>query len=142
MAAGGPLSERALILTPFGRDAQIAALVLRDGQHPSFVCRDIDELAREIDRGAGFAVIALEALSGSDLTRLDEVVHEQEPWSDIPFVVLARRGQGPEDRFIPERLSSLLGNERSGFDAANRATQSEIRESYSAGRREPRISLK
>jgi len=110
MAAGGPLSERALILTPFGRDAQIAALVLRDGQHPSFVCRDIDELAREIDRGAGFAVIALEALSGSDLTRLDEVVHEQEPWSDIPFVVLARRGQGPEDRFIPERLSSLLGN--------------------------------
>jgi len=37
-------------------------------------------------------------------------------------------------------VSSLLGNERSGFDAANRATQSEIRESYSARRQKPMLT--
>ena len=37
-------------------------------------------------------------------------------------------------------VSSLLGDERSGFDAANRASQSEIRESYAARRQKPLLT--
>jgi len=37
-------------------------------------------------------------------------------------------------------VSSLLGNERSGFEAANRASQSDIRESYAARRQKPMLT--
>ena len=110
MPAGGPLSERALVLAPFGRDAQIAALILEEAGHKAFVCHSIEELAREMDLGAGFAIVSLEALNDSDLAPLATALARQESWSDFPFLVLATHGQGLEHRLISERLLELLGN--------------------------------
>jgi len=36
----GPLSERALILAPEGRDGQIAKLILEEAGFPSEICQD------------------------------------------------------------------------------------------------------
>ena len=110
MPSGGPLSERALVLAPFGRDAQIAAQILARAGYSASLCRTIGELAREIERGAGFAVVALEALDGADLTPLADALSRQESWSDFPFLVLATHGQGLERKLIPQRFLELLGN--------------------------------
>jgi len=109
MPRGGPLSERALILAPFGRDAHIATLILEEAGYSSFTCQSIDDLAHEITRGAGFAIIAFEALN-APLASLAEVLEQQEPWSDLPFLVLATHGQGLERKLIPEQLLATLGN--------------------------------
>jgi len=109
MPRGGPLSERALILAPFGRDAHIATLLLEEAGYSSFTCQSIDDLAHEITRGAGFAIIAFEALN-APLAPLAEVLEQQEPWSDLPFLVLATHGQGLERKLIPEQLLATLGN--------------------------------
>ncbi len=110
MSLGGPLSERALILAPFGRDAQIATLILNEAGHAAFVCQTIEELALEIVRGAGFAMVALEALSVAELAPLEEALARQATWSDFPFLILATHGQHLERKLIPEPLLALLGN--------------------------------
>lgn len=110
MPRGGPLSERALVLAPFGRDAQLASMMLEEAGHSAFICRTIGELAREILHGAGFAIVSLEALMASELGALADALGRQEPWSDFPFLVLATHGQGLERRLIPESLMELLGN--------------------------------
>ena len=110
MPLGGPLSERALILAPFGRDAQIATLILNEAGHATFVCNSIDELGREIVSGAGFAIVALEAFAVPDLAPIADAIDRQEPWSDFPFLILATHGQGLERKLIPEHLMNVLGN--------------------------------
>jgi signal transduction histidine kinase len=110
MPSGGPLSERALVLAPFGRDAQVATQILGEAKYATTICHSIGELAREIERGAGFSVIALEALDGAELTSLAAVIARQQPWSDFPFLVLATHGQGLGRKLIPQRLFDLLGN--------------------------------
>ena len=51
------LSERALIQMPHGRDAQVAAAILREGGFLAFVCSDLSGLVAEIEKGAGFGLM-------------------------------------------------------------------------------------
>ena len=110
MMQHGPHSERALVLAPFGRDAQIASSMLVESELPAVACKSIEELALQIDRGAGFAVVAIEALTGADMEPLAAAIGRQEAWSDFPFLVLARKGQGIERRLISRFILDLLGN--------------------------------
>lgn len=110
MPRGGPHSERGLVLTPFGRDAQVAAGILEKAGYAARICKAVAELAREIAGGAGFAIVSLEALMLSDLHPLGDALGRQESWSDFPFLVLATHGQGVERKIIPERFMELLGN--------------------------------
>lgn len=90
------LSVRVLVLAPTGRDAEVAAGILRDGGFEPEATPDIQSLSEALREGAGMAVIANEALVTSDLNPLKTVLDEQEPWSDFPIVVLTRSGGGPE----------------------------------------------
>ena len=110
MPSGGPLSERALVLAPFGRDAQIASSMLADADLPAVRCESIEDLALQIDHGAGFAVVAIEALTEVDTGPLAAAIARQEAWSDLPFLVLARRGHGIDRRLISRSILDLLGN--------------------------------
>ena len=67
MSRRGPLSERALILAPLGRDAQIAAAVLRESDYDSDACGDLSAVARELEAGAGCVIISDLALHRADL---------------------------------------------------------------------------
>jgi signal transduction histidine kinase len=81
-------SERVLVLAPRGRDAKLCCEVLARTGIDAQVCADMAELVREIEEGAGAAVVVEEALHGGELERLASVLQRQEPWSDFPVIVL------------------------------------------------------
>ena len=92
----GNRTETALILAPVGRDAAIAAGMLREARIPSVICPELDSLVRELDSGVGFSVVTEEALLGRDLRPLSAWINGQPEWSDLPFVLLTRKGGGLE----------------------------------------------
>ena len=106
----GVSSERAVILAPTGRDAAVAAALIKEAGHYANVCDDLPALQREIEAGAGLAVIADEAIKTADLRGLVHWLNNQAPWSDFPIVLLTRQGGGPERNPDAVRLGQLLGN--------------------------------
>ncbi|MBC7577737.1 MAG: PAS domain-containing protein [Tardiphaga sp.] len=106
----GLSSERAVILAPNGRDAAVAEALIREAGYYAQACPDFTALAREIEGGAGVAVIADEAIKTVDLRGLGQWLHDQPSWSDFPIVLLTHRGGGPERNPDAARLGQLLGN--------------------------------
>ncbi len=81
------LQERVLILAPIGRDASLAAAALSDGGFACHVCRNVDELWAEIERGAGAVMMTEEVLSVHAVGCLRAVLERQPRWSDLPLIV-------------------------------------------------------
>ena len=100
------IEERILVLAPRGRDAQVIAQVLAGSGLTCATCADYPALMRELDAGAGAAVIAEEALRGADLDLLAGWLARQASWSDFPFVLLVSRQAAPRK----EAARMLLGN--------------------------------
>jgi len=103
-----PLSERALILAPLGRDSQIALMILNEAGYGGLITSDLGHLCGELEPGAGLLLIAVEALCGPELETLLQYLEQQPAWSDLPIVLLTHHGgseQGPSSQ-----LSELLGN--------------------------------
>ncbi len=106
----GASSERAVILAPTGRDAAVAAALIKEAGYHADVCGDIAGLIPEIERGAGLAVIADEAIKTADLRGLMRWLTDQPSWSDFPIVLLTHQGGGPERNPDAVRLGQVLGN--------------------------------
>jgi signal transduction histidine kinase/CheY-like chemotaxis protein len=106
----GLSSERAVILAPNGRDALVAQALIREAGFYAQACPDFAALMREIEGGAGLAVIADEAIKTVDLRGLGKWLHDQPSWSDFPIVLLTHQGGGPERNPDAARLGQLLGN--------------------------------
>ena len=103
-------SEWALILAPVGRDANIAAAMLREVNIPSVICPDLACLAEELDGDIGFVLVTEEALLGRDLRPIASWISKQPEWSDLPFVLLTYKGGGLERNPDAARLLGTLGN--------------------------------
>ena len=103
-------SERALVLAPLGRDATIAAAILREARIESVVCLDLASLQPELETGAGVALIVEEVLHEQDYGDLARWVEAQPAWSDFPVIVLAQRGGGLERNPSAGRFIQALGN--------------------------------
>jgi signal transduction histidine kinase len=103
-----PLSERALILAPMGRDSQVALMILNEAGFGEMIATDLGALCAELEPGAGLLLIAAEALRGPELERLLLYLEQQPAWSDLPIILLTHHG-GPEQG-PSSRLSKLLGN--------------------------------
>jgi two-component sensor histidine kinase len=103
-------SERALILAPRGRDAAIAADVLRTAGIETTICPDLAALVLEMERGAGLAIATDDAFHTADLRELSRRLSGQPPWSDFGFVILTPRGGGIERNPAMSRLTEVLGN--------------------------------
>ncbi|MDB5635836.1 MAG: putative two-component sensor histidine kinase transcriptional regulatory protein [Bradyrhizobium sp.] len=106
----GASSERAVILAPTGRDASLAASLIREAGYYANICGDITALMHEIEGGAGLAVIADEAIKTADLRGLMRWLNDQPSWSDFPIVLLTHQGGGPERNPDAMRLGQVLGN--------------------------------
>lgn len=104
------VSERGLILAPRGRDAPVAAAMLREAQIESFTCSGVPALVRELAAGAGFGIITEEALTSADLKALAAWIEEQPEWSDMPFILITQRGGGLERNPAAGRHLDTLGN--------------------------------
>lgn len=110
MTGAGNLSERVIVLTPGGRDAEIATQILREAGFGAEAAADLPQLSELIGAGAGLAIIAVEAAQSADLHPLSELLSQQPPWSDIPIILLTHRGGGPEKNPLAARLAEVLGN--------------------------------
>jgi signal transduction histidine kinase len=106
----GNSSESAVILAPRGRDAEIAAQILREAGFAADPTRDLHSLCELIDARAALAIIADEALRTADLRPLADLLSRQPPWSDFPIVILTQRGGGLEKNPLAGRLADSLGN--------------------------------
>jgi signal transduction histidine kinase/CheY-like chemotaxis protein len=106
----GASSERAVILAPTGRDASVAAALIREAGYYANICVDLAALMHEIEGGAGLAVIADEAIKTADLRGLMHWLNDQPSWSDFPIVLLTHQGGGPERNPDAVRLGQVLGN--------------------------------
>jgi signal transduction histidine kinase len=103
-------SERVLVLTPQGRDANIAAVILREGGLVAEICNDLQNLTEEIVAGAGLAVLTNEVIRDADIRNLVAWVQSQPAWSDFPFILLTERGAGLERNPAASRETTALGN--------------------------------
>jgi PAS domain S-box-containing protein len=106
----GESSERAVILAPIGRDAAVAAALIREAGFYANIAADLPALLRDVEAGAGLAVIAEEAIKTADLRGLVNWLNEQPSWSDFPIVLLTHQGGGPERNPDAARLGQALGN--------------------------------
>jgi PAS domain S-box-containing protein len=131
MQLNTPIEERILVLAPRGRDAPVIQQVLSAANFSSIACADQQDLVRELEAGAGAAVVAEEALLGCDLTPLADWLARQASWSDFPFVLLVSRHSEPRNghaRDLLEELSNVILLERPlNAETLRRAAASAIR---------------
>ena len=81
---------RVLMLTPIGRDFELAKAVFERHGVAAVRCDSLLQACNELDAGAGALVVVEEAINESD--RLQAWIDAQPPWSDLPVLVLARPG--------------------------------------------------
>jgi PAS domain S-box-containing protein len=100
--AGAARSMHVLILAPAGRDAALTQAVLARAGIASAVCANLHELCGALTAGAAHgaaaAIITEEGLIDGDIAGLSGWIANQEPWSDLPFVVLLDRRTSSENR--------------------------------------------
>ena len=101
-----PDLERVLVLAPTSADAVLTEHILAEAQLASHVCVDLQDLTRELDRGAGVVLLNEEAMEG-DTRILVEGLRRQPPWSDIPILLLSSSGADSRAAFLG---MELLGN--------------------------------
>ena len=99
------IEERVLVLAPVGRDAPLVGHVLGRAHLDTRLCRDAEDLSAEIQRGAGAVILTEEACIARGSSSLAEALAVQEPWSDLPLVVLT--GGRPASRTGLEVLQAL-----------------------------------
>ncbi|ABC82713.1 ATP-binding response regulator [Anaeromyxobacter dehalogenans] len=102
-------SERVLVLAPLGRDAEVAAAVLRSAGLAAVVCREIRTVLEELRAGAAVLLIAQEALGAGAREGIGEWIAHQPPWSDLPVFVVTG-GAPRQDHARALRELSWLGN--------------------------------
>jgi PAS domain S-box-containing protein len=110
--AGGfvECSVRSLVLAPTGRDARLIATLLKEVGVVGDICTDVSELAKEMRKGAAMAIVADEALRGSDLRPIARFMASQGAWSDLPVILLTHRGGVPGRDPELMRIAEVLGN--------------------------------
>ena len=108
MAVLSPVSERAIILAPLGRDGSLALMMLNEAGYSGIIATDLNMLCDALDEGSGLLIIAAEALRGVDLEPLLEYLHQQPAWSDLPIVLMTHHGGSEQNG--SSHLSGLLGN--------------------------------
>jgi signal transduction histidine kinase len=134
------IRDRVVVLALGTEEGASTAALLRSAGVSSVAARDMGELCRMLDEGAASAIVTDEVLSQGAGLPLREWLMRQEPWSDLPVLLLAgavehdlRPSEGSEhlldvegnvtvlDR--PVRLLTLL----SALSAALRARQRQYR---------------
>ncbi|MBA1429785.1 MULTISPECIES: ATP-binding protein [Pseudomonas fluorescens group] len=108
MTSLSPVSERAIILAPLGRDSSLALMMLNEAGYQGVVAGTLTDLCEVLNEGAGLLIIAAEALRGADMEPLLEYLHQQPAWSDLPIVLMTHHGGSEQNG--SSHLSGLLGN--------------------------------
>lgn len=107
------MEKRVLIHTPTGKDARLISQVLVRVDLDCFICAQSTDIIEELRKGAGALLIADEALTIPFLKSAMHFLKEQQTWSDLPILVLSKRGlDSPEMRNIYLQLGNVTLLER------------------------------
>jgi signal transduction histidine kinase/FixJ family two-component response regulator len=88
----------------------VAQSLLKEAGIASAICANLAEFGAALGDETYFAVVTEEAMRSADLSGIAFWIGTQPSWSDLPFIVLTRRGGGLERNPDAARLSELLGN--------------------------------
>lgn len=107
------MEYRILIYAPTGKDARLIAQVLDQAHLNCLVCEQPAEFIDELGKGAGGVIIAEEALSPELLELFFRYVRTQPAWSDLPVLVLTKRGiASAEIQVVSHKLGNVTLLER------------------------------
>ncbi len=133
---------RVLMLGATPKDVTLTRELLTRAGIESLGCGTLDELAAQLNHGAGAVLIPEDAVARAD-NSLSQFLAQQPPWSDLPIIVLARPGADSAsvatamDRYgnvtvleRPMRIASLVSAVRSALRA--RAHQYQVRDDAQA----------
>jgi signal transduction histidine kinase/ActR/RegA family two-component response regulator len=102
-----------LILAPVGKDADVAVSVLRTARIVAKSCQSVSELSERLRAGGtsvGALLLTEESLaSATEYSSLTAWLEHQEPWSELPIVLLTHPGQPTRVTGSRSRLLSLRG---------------------------------
>jgi signal transduction histidine kinase/CheY-like chemotaxis protein len=101
------LEQRVLVLAPTGKDAALTSSILRDAGVECMCCSTLDEVCQQLEVGAAAALLVEEAIASGRSDCLTAWLARQPAWSDLPLLVLARRGA---DSAAVARAMDQLGN--------------------------------
>jgi signal transduction histidine kinase len=134
--------QRVLITAPLGADARNIAEVLSAAGIGTRLCRDLAMAAEEYSAGCAALLVTEEAMNPEQAALLAERLDRQEPWSDVPVVLVTSGGQfspvstratalaGPRANLTlierPLRAATLVATVRTALRARSR--QYEIRD--------------
>ncbi len=141
MTVAAEFADRILIAAPVGRDAELLCAQLEKAGMQCETYRDLEELCREFEKGAGAMLFTEEALPPHAMRTLVRALETQPAWSELPVMILtglpslevkvrsfhelARRTNVTLiDR--PVRIQSLISTAQSAIAARRR--QYEVRE--------------
>lgn len=88
MSTSGSFEEAILVLAPLAHDARAACRVLEEAGMRAKACGDMTQVCHEMARGCGAIVVAEEALTPGASSALKNSLDAQEPWSDLPVLIL------------------------------------------------------
>src|ERR1700693_1311302 len=107
------MSQIILILAPVGRDADVTVTVLRNAGVVSQPCQSVSELCERLraeGNSVGALVLTEEALAAPmEYASLTEWIEDQEPWSELPIILLTHPGQPTRVTGQRARVLSLRG---------------------------------
>ena len=99
------MEKRVLIYAPSGQDAQLACKILELAKVECLITESPSELAEQMLVGVGAVLTVEEALSPGGMKALGDFVNHQPNWSDLPIVLLTRRG--PDSLSVRQAIASL-----------------------------------
>ena len=100
------ITDQVLLCAPFGKDAEILTEIVSSEGLGITHCASLKELARRFSERTDFILLTEEALVSSSLQAIQRTLRKQEPWSDIPIILLASAGATPS-RWTTEFVSKL-----------------------------------
>lgn len=107
------MEQRVLIHTPIGKDAYHVCKILERAKIEYFVCLTPTEIIQELDKGAAVLLMVEEVLRGDFLKSITQFLQKQKEWSDIPILLLCKRGlDSPDLRAIYLQLGNVTIIER------------------------------
>jgi hypothetical protein len=107
VAVPSNIKQRILILAPIGRDAELISGALGKSGLVSEAAPDLPALCRELEAGAAAAIVAEEALTAPAVDQLLELLEAQQPWSELPVMVLLSQEPVPNAAALGRVLEEL-----------------------------------
>jgi signal transduction histidine kinase/ActR/RegA family two-component response regulator len=97
------LEHRVLILAPSAKDGEATAQLLRKAAIPAQICASMEDICHEMTRGVGAVVLTQEAVVRDKEGCLKSALAAQQPWSEIPIILLTYAARTPDRALLEVR---------------------------------------